>query len=532
MEFIEQFTAARKVSTPLVCVRTFDPRSTVKAITRSLGDEAPKTPILIWDAINGLLPINATPASSDAHAFTLSAKGQEQPEDYGQEETRNLHTVLQVLAIRPKEDMIVFVSNAHMQWMSHDPNVIQGIWNLRDIFKGRAVMLVLLTTAGAVLPPELVNDVILLDEPLPTAAQLDGIVSNIFKGAKAETSLTSELKKKAVDALIGIPAFPAEQAAAMSLSIQKDSGGVVTGAVMDVPQLWTRKRQQINNAPGLAMYSGKEKLADVGGVEGVKEFMSAVMTGRKAPSIILWYDEIEKGYAGHGTDSSGTKTEMLGSQLTWHQEKEIIGALYFGVPGVSKSLLIKAIGNEFDVPVIGFDVAAMQAGHVGESNANLRLSQQVVEATAGGGTILALATSNNLSALPVELLSRFGLATFFFDLPSTKEERDAIWAIHRTRLGLTGSEPNPESEGWNGRDIVGCCEKAWMLNWSLAKAANVVVPISKSDGKRIQNIRAEAHNRYLSAATGQTYTMNETVTTRPGISGPVFNDGDTARKFQ
>lgn len=527
MEFIEQFTAARRVSTPLICIRTFDPKSTTRAVMKSLGDKLESTPLLLWDAVHGLLPSNKikNSPSVNAHQHTLSQG------DLQQEQTRNLHVVLRALELTPAENTIIFVSNAHMQWQNQDPNIIQGIWNLRDVFKGRAVTLVLLTTPGAALPAELTNDVLTLDEPLPTVPQLEAVVADIFKAAGTPQSLTPEVTSKAIDALIGIPSFAAEQATAMSLTITKDAG--TKSSTLDFPQLWTRKRDIINAAPGLKVYTGKEKLKDIGGVQAAKDFMSAVMTGRKAPKVIIWYDEIEKAYAGHGTDLSGTKTEMLGSQLTWHQEREIIGCLFFGIPGVSKSLLAKGLGNEYGVTTIGFDLPAMQAGHVGESNSNLRTSQKVVEATAGGQPILAIATSNNLSALPVELLRRFGLATFFFEQP-TAEERPLIWEIHRKRLDLTGTEPNPKDEGWTGDDIRNCCEKAWMLNWTLAESAKYIVPITKSDAKRIQTIRSEAHNRYLSASKGGVYSIEEVkdgASVSAGVTAPSFADETNARKF-
>lgn len=538
MDFLEQFHAARRVSTPLVAIRTFDPKNTTRSISSSFtAEKLAKIPMLIWDAVHGLLPFNQLDTSTKAHAYTLGSKGEEQPEEISQEETRNLHVVLRVLETAPRADSIIFIANAHMQWMNNDPNVIQGIWNLRDIFKGRGVMLVLLTTPGATLPAEITNDVLLLDEPLPTAKQLESVVKGTFKAAVGEKllaeTLTDQIQKQTVDALVGIPAFIAEQTTAMSLTIQKDAGGIITGASIDVPQLLTRKRQQINSAPGLSVYAGKEKLKDIGGNDGAKEFMSAIMTGRQAPRVILFMDEIDKGYAGHGTDSSGTKTEMLGSQLTWHQERNIKGALYFGIPGVSKSLLAKALGNEFDALTINFDIAAMQAGHVGESNANLRTAQKTVEAVAAGEPILAIATCNSVAALPVELLRRFGLATFFFEQP-TAEEREIIWGIHRAKWGLTSNESNPEAHGWTGDDIGNCCEKAWTLNWSLAKTANYIVPITKSDSNRITAIRNEANNRYLSAKTGTVYSINElhqeVITPRQGVTAPHFIDEET-RKF-
>lgn len=526
MDLIEQFKAARRVSTPLICIRTFDPKSTEQNIVRSLNGSADKTPLLRWDAVTGLVNFSETVVSIQAHNQVLASG------ELVQEATRNLSPTLASISLAgavkksPLVDSIVFIANAHLQWNTQDPNVIQGIWNLRDTFKRLGAMLVMLTTPGASLPAELTNDTLLLDEPLPTAEALGLKVDELFKNANAVDSLTPDIKARAVEALIGVPAFAAEQDAAMSLGLTKGESGKNT-ATLDIKQMWSRKRQRINNSPGLSVYDGKETLADVGGVQAVKDFLSSVMEGRRAPSVIIWYDEIEKGFAGHGTDLSGTKTEMLGSQLTWHQEKGIIGVLHLGIPGVSKSLIPKALGNTFGRPVIGFDIAGMQAGHVGESNANLRTSQKTVEAVAGGGDILAIATCNSVSQLPAELLRRFDLATFFFDQP-TREERDLIWTIHRTRTGLVNSEPNPDSEGWTGDEIRSCCDKAWMLNWTLEKAATYVVPVTVSDPERIKRIRLEANNRYLSASRGGVYQIGEATSPAPrqGVQAPNFEGSE------
>ena len=65
--FIELFIDARAVSTPLVAVRTFDPASTIRNISKALdtdakvkkdSEPAEKTPLCSWDAIHGLRGLN------------------------------------------------------------------------------------------------------------------------------------------------------------------------------------------------------------------------------------------------------------------------------------------------------------------------------------------------------------------------------------------------------------------------------------------------------------------------------------------
>jgi hypothetical protein len=99
---------------------------------------------------------------------------------------------------------------------------------LRDVFKTNGRTLTLLTTPGAVLPDELTQDVLVLDEPLPAAEDLTRILEATM--AAAECGTQADASGKAVDSL-GLAAFPAEQVLAMS----RKKG-------LDLEQLWERKR--------------------------------------------------------------------------------------------------------------------------------------------------------------------------------------------------------------------------------------------------------------------------------------------------
>jgi hypothetical protein len=65
---------------------------------------------------------------------------------------------------------------------------------------------------------------------------------------------------KAVDAIIGLAAFPAEQTVAMCLSRNG----------LDYDDLWERKRQAIEQVRGLSVWRGSESLDDIGGYEALK----------------------------------------------------------------------------------------------------------------------------------------------------------------------------------------------------------------------------------------------------------------------
>jgi len=64
------------------------------------------------------------------------------------------------------------------------PFIVQGLWNLRDTLKAVGAVVVLVTPPGSVLPQELTQDVLVIDEPLPSHDDLRAIVRTTFENAK------------------------------------------------------------------------------------------------------------------------------------------------------------------------------------------------------------------------------------------------------------------------------------------------------------------------------------------------------------
>lgn len=507
MDFQTQFKAARRVSTPLVAVRTFDAKSTIASIREALNGKLSETPIIQWDCIQGMIP--------------LTEKGQDTLSDMlggnPQEITVPLVGALQVAVMAPG-DVILYISNAHLHWVN-EPAVIQGIWNLRDSFKANGNMLVLLTTPGANLPTELTNDVLVIEEPLPTAEQLESIILDTYKSAKKDSPDAATMGK-AVDALIGLPTFPADQSAAMCLNSKGE---------LDITELWERKRKIVSQTRGLSIWQGTESLDDIGGVEQAKRFMCRVMEGKRRPKTIIFIDEIEKAFAGTGTDMSGVKTELTGSMLSWMQDRKIRGVLFIGLPGTVKSQLSKALGGTYTTPVVNFDLAGMQSGIVGSSGDNLRMAQKTVDAISGGD-VLAIATCNSITALPPELRRRFNLGIFFFDAPDSIE-RKVIWDIYRKQFEVPESEDTPNDTGWTGAEIKECCEKAYLLNMTLAESATYIVPVTRSSADLVRNLRESSSNKYLSASKPGVYVYSgETETKLSPHDFPVAVDGRKMRE--
>jgi hypothetical protein len=466
----------------LTAIRTFDPAAAIQAVIGSIPN-VDSTPILQWDIIRGLRHVNESGRRVGAQILE-----RQNPEAVGPQD-------LLVMASRLPEDAVLTVANLHRFWS--DPAVMQGIWNLRDSFKVNGRALIMLVAPGSRLPEELVQDVIVLEQPLPTQADLERIVQDTFQSAELDPP-SEAILQRAVDAVIGLAGFPAEQVLAMSL----------TKAGLDFDQLWERKRQVIAQTPGLSVWRGGETFADIGGCWNIKGFLQAVLNGADPPRVIVFVDEIEKAFAGTGTDLSGVKTEMAGTLLTWMQDHEAEGTIFLGPPGAAKSAVGKATGNTAGVPTIAFDLSAMQDSLVGASGGRLRAALQVVDAVSQGRS-LWIATCNSIASLAPELRRRFTLGTFFFDLPSG-DEREAIWKLYLAKYAVAGDLP--EDEGWTGAEIKECCRKTARLGISLRDAADYIVPVSRSASEQIKALRQQASGKFISASKPGTYEYSETTT--------------------
>lgn len=170
------------------------------------------------------------------------------------------------------------------------------------------------------------------------------------------------------------------------------------------------------------------------------------------------------------------------------------GMLLFGVQGGGKSLAAKAVAGAWGLPLLRLDMAALYNKFIGETERNLRDAlkladtmspcvlwiDEVEKGLAQGdsdnaiskrllGTLLTwmaerttqvflVATSNDISILPPELMrkGRFD-EIFFVDLPDA-DTRSAIFGIHLKKRGLSCDEFDLTaladiSEGFTGAEI-------------------------------------------------------------------------------
>jgi len=91
---------------------------------------------------------------------------------------------------------------------------------------------------------------------------------------------------------------------------------------LDLDRLWERKRKAVEQTPGLTIWRSGETFDQIGGCDNIKRLFTAVLRGQEAPRVIVFVDEIEKAFAGTGTDMSGVKTEMTGTMLSWMPDQK------------------------------------------------------------------------------------------------------------------------------------------------------------------------------------------------------------------
>ncbi|MEN3329075.1 MAG: hypothetical protein V7638_3882 [Acidobacteriota bacterium] len=496
-KMLEQFAIARQTSTPLVGIETPDPWATITTIKSvpvddvQTGDAAP---MIAWDVCNGWQSVNAV---GEKVLLQLSAELKADIKSVTGNPVESL-----MLAPQLPETSILFIHNAPRYWTGNTegPNgFVQAIANLRDQFKQDGRTLVLLGSS-ITLPPEVANDVFLLQEPRPDDAQLEGIVTDTLVSSDDAVAANLTCTPKIVDALRGLAAFSAEQVISMALELDEQDR-----AFINMKALWERKRQMIEQNRGLTVWREGQTFKDTRGIDGAVDFFRAYIAGDEPPALVVFIDELDKtGIVGGLGDTSGTANDQLGVILTQMQDNNWTGSILYGHPGTGKTLLAKTIGNEAGCPTIYFDMGEMQDKLVGESGRYTREAFKVVQAV-GGQRVLFIATCNEFSPIKPELKRRFGLPTFFFDLMN-KEARREAWRMYLKAYGFDEQYATtiPDKD-WTGSEIQRCVDLAKKLRTTPDQVAQYIIPVAQSASDDIARRRREAHGKLLDAATGKVF---------------------------
>lgn len=413
---------------------------------------------------------------------------------------------LEVLALAHEApEFTVFLLKDFHPYM-RDPRVVRLLRDLSQRLKSKAQTLVLLGPI-LTLPTELEKEVTVLDFGLPSAGEIEKTLDKAMEAVRDNPAVKSKLtpieRERVVKSCQGLTLDEVESVLARSLVEKKK---------FDIEVIAEEKQQIVRKSGILEYYPPENNLADVGGMELLKE----------------WLDKRGRSF------SNAAKRFGIPAPK---------GILLIGVQGCGKSLIAKAIAAQWRLPMLKMDIGRIFGSLVGQSEENIRRAISVAESVApcilwadelekgfagiGGsgvsdsGTtarvfatfltwmqektkpVFLIATANEVSALPPEMLrkGRFD-EVFFVDLPDAPE-REEIFKIHIEKRKRRASDFNltelaTATRGFSGAEIeqvvVGALYSAFEQKRDLTQEdllceAKSIVPLSVMMREDVEELR-------------------------------------------
>ena len=290
---------------------------------------------------------------------------------------------------------------------------------------------VILVSEAVCIPAPIEAQVTLLSLPLPDRKEIKAML--VQAESNGQLTVPDNLSDLAISGLSGLTASEIGQMVRM---VGRQA------ATLDEKTLQTilhEKEQIIAKSGVLEMVSVDVKLSDIGGLENLKHWLEQRST------IIRRLDEATK---------QGVKAPK--------------GVLIAGMPGCGKSMTAKVAASLFQLPLLRLDIGSLLGKYVGESEHNMRRALSMAETVSpcilwvdelekafvgmGGGNasevtarllgyfltwmqektgaVFVIATANDISALPPELLRKGRFDEIFYVGFPNAEERESILKIH------------------------------------------------------------------------------------------------------
>lgn len=471
------------------------------------------------------LPLRVWSQSTGLHKCTNA--GQLQIEDEGAQEP--LEVLKQIhgsdeAGVWLLEDVQPFLKDEHhpiLRW-------------LRELARMPATprKIVVLSTPLLGLPIDLRKEIPSLELELPGVEDL----RVVLRDAAGALAVRADEDDALLNAARGLTVMEARLAFGKAAA---ELGRLDHGAVRLVAR---EKERIIKQSEVLEYYPTEASMADVGGLDALKEWLT-----RRGRAF------------GAGAREYGLDAPK--------------GVLLLGVQGCGKSLLAKAVAATWQFPLLRFDMGKVFGGIVGQSESNIRLALQVAQALApcvlwideiekglagmgssdqtDGGTtarvvgtlltwmqekrdpVFVVATANRIDMLPPELLrkGRFD-EIFFVDLP-TAVVREEILKIHLRKKQRNPGEYDlanltANSLGFSGAELEEAVREGLYDAFSdgkelatehIARAIGKTFPLSRTMRDQIENLRrwAKVRARLASSHAAEPLPADSPDTTAPKL---------------
>jgi len=382
------------------------------------------------------------------------------------------------------------------------------------------------------IPTELEKEVTVLNYPLPSRDDLSGlldkIVEDVVQFKQVKIDLDDAGRERLLSAALGLTLGEAENVFAKIIVKDERLSGD------DVNEVFAEKQQIIRKSGLLEYYTTEDSFSNVGGLAVLKD----------------WLDK---------------RAAAFGNEAREFGLPAPKGILMLGVQGCGKSLCAKAVSNQWQLPLLRFDMGRMFGSLVGSSEENVRRAIAVAESVApailwvdeidkafagsqGSGAtdvgttarvfgtfltwlsektapVFVVATANDISQLPPELLRKGRLDEIFFvDLPSL-EERQEIFRIHIARHRrpvekfdvLALAEASKDFSGAEIQEAINSAlydafyDKGDITTASILAALVQTVPLAKTMDEQINRLRSWAEGRARNASVPREAHKTSTV---------------------
>lgn len=426
-----------------------------------------------------------------------------------------------------KEPALYLFKDFH-PFMKDSPANIAVIRKLREVSQAlsNSYKTLIITSPDMDFASDLKKDINVLDYALPGPREFAGLYKRIrtdLAPKKVKFAQEAADLEKLLQASLGLTLQEAENVFARII-VER---GQLTGD--DVSAIFTEKRQIIRKSGLLEYYDSGAGLDDIGGLECLKEWL-----GKRATAF-------------------SQEARRFGLPAPK-------GVLLIGVQGCGKSLCAKAVSKLWNMPLLRFDMGRMFSSLVGSSEENIRRAIAVAESIApavlwadeidkafsgagssgstDGGTtarvmstfltwlnekvkpVFVMATANDISQLPPELLRKGRLDEIFYvDLP-TQVERRTIFEIHIRKRGRKSEAFDLDQlaaacEGFSGAEIEEAIISALydvfylrkeMETADVLKSLRETVPLSRTMSEKLSDLRnwANGRARYASRPESET----------------------------
>lgn len=490
---LDQFKLLVRAGYPLVSIQTQDELGAVALLRRAAADLGKS--LLEWSITRGL--IRVLPPTNEP----VVAGGKVAP-------------ALDYVRDQPLENAIYVFKDVGPH--ARDAGVVR---QFRELHLAQSVTAVLVDADP--LPDALRRLTVSLDLPLPDAADLERLIRDTFRQIKSQSlyeiihSLTARDLECIVQILRGLPLATAGRV--IAAAIHDDQALTAE----DIPRIVEAKRNLLSSTGCLESIGVNVSVDQIGGLANLKRWLAKRRRGNSA------------------------KAREFGLEPPR-------GILLLGVQGCGKSLCAKMVAADWQWPLLRLDPGVLYQRFVGESENRLRQALDQAEAMSpvilwideiekafasasaesadGGlsqrmfGTLLSwmqdhrspiflVATANNISALPPELMrkGRFD-EVFFVDLPDAAA-RQGILAIHLARRKRDPAkfalvELAAASEGFSGAELEqvvisglyqALADDTELTDAHLRQELAATQPLSVLMAERVASLRAWAKDRCVPA---------------------------------